>query len=376
MPWNTGIFARQYGSSGWANDKAAGTKIVASRHDVNDDDLATGINNCLTKDGQNAAAADLPMGGFKHTGVADATAVDNYATFKQVQNSTPTYLTGVAGTDTITAGASIAPAAYVAGQIFRFIPAGANTTTTPTLNVNGLGAKNITKNGTDALLVGDIKASTEHVVIYDGTRFQLLNPLAPLSAYATLDSTTVAGGDLLPIYDISATTNKAITVDNVRATVGGTFGTIWTSTSGTSNDWTIPSWARRITVIFNAVSLSGSSDILVQLGDSGGVETAGYVSTESRVTGLNTCAVVTSTAGFLTTLSNSARTLTGVMTVNQIDASSGLWIAGWNTQNSSPEAHSGAGSKTVSGPPVTTLRVTTANGTDTFDAGSVNVFVE
>ena len=55
MSWNgSGTFTRTLGSAAWVGDAAAGTKIVANRHDTNDTDLATGINNCVAKDGQNA----------------------------------------------------------------------------------------------------------------------------------------------------------------------------------------------------------------------------------------------------------------------------------------------------------------------------------
>jgi hypothetical protein len=64
------------------------------------------------------------------------------------------------------------------------------------------------------------------------------------------------------------------------------------------------------------------------------------------------------------------------MTLTLIDASSGLWLSAWNTSNTAPSAQSGSGSKTVSAAPLTTVRVGSANGADTFAAGSVNVFYE
>ena len=117
-------------------------------------------------------SANLPMGGFKHTNVAVASATTDYLRADQEQNSSLQYLTSVSGTNTITASASIAPAAYAAGQTFRFTSAGANTGAV-TLNVNGLGVKSITKNGATALAAGDIPASAVVTVTYDGARFQL-----------------------------------------------------------------------------------------------------------------------------------------------------------------------------------------------------------
>ena len=79
--WNgSGVFTRFYGATTWQNDVAAGTFIVANRHDDNDDGLATGINACLTKNGENAATADLNMGGFRLKSLATPTATTDATT--------------------------------------------------------------------------------------------------------------------------------------------------------------------------------------------------------------------------------------------------------------------------------------------------------
>jgi hypothetical protein len=133
----------------------------------------------LAYDGQTTPVANLPMGGYVHTNVGLATVRTNYPSAGQVQDGTLTYLTSVSGTDTITATAPISMSAYATGQVFRFISAGANTTTSVTLNINSIGAKNITKNGTTALAASDIPSGAVVMVIYDGTQFQL----ATLPAY-------------------------------------------------------------------------------------------------------------------------------------------------------------------------------------------------
>jgi hypothetical protein len=133
----------------------------------------------LAYDGQTTPVANLPMGGYVHTNVGLATVRTNYPSAGQVQDGTLTYLTSVSGTDTITATAPISMTAYATGQIFRFISAGANTTTSVTLNINSIGAKNITKNGTTALAASDIPSGAVVMVTYDGTQFQL----ATLPAY-------------------------------------------------------------------------------------------------------------------------------------------------------------------------------------------------
>jgi len=88
MAWSGGTFTRANGSTEWQDDAALGIGIEAAIHDAQDNDLATGINNCLTKDGQNTPTANLPMGGYKHTGVANATGSGQYTTYNQLQDNT------------------------------------------------------------------------------------------------------------------------------------------------------------------------------------------------------------------------------------------------------------------------------------------------
>lgn len=80
MPWSAGTYARLYGAAGWVDDRDAGTKILATRHDSHDQDLADGINACLKKDGTNAATADLNAGGFKITNLGTPSAGTDAAT--------------------------------------------------------------------------------------------------------------------------------------------------------------------------------------------------------------------------------------------------------------------------------------------------------
>jgi len=89
MAWSGGTFTRANGATEWQDDAALGIGIEAGLHDAQDNDLATGINTCLTKDGQNTPTANLPMGGFKHTGAGVATANGQYLTYDQVNDASP-----------------------------------------------------------------------------------------------------------------------------------------------------------------------------------------------------------------------------------------------------------------------------------------------
>ena len=155
------------------NPVVTGTVISSTWANNTLNDLGNAMTASLAYDGQTTPVANLPMGGYIHTGVGNALLRTSYPAAGQVQDGTITYLTSVSGTDTITATAPLSMTAYAAGQSFRFIAAGANTTTSVTININGIGAKNITKNGTTALAIGDIISGSVVTINYDGTQFQV-----------------------------------------------------------------------------------------------------------------------------------------------------------------------------------------------------------
>lgn len=168
----SGVFARLYS---WVADRDAAVNINATRLDAEMDGMATGLSNCVTKDGQTTITADLPMGGFKHTGVDDADARTQYAVVGQIQDGIYTYASVVGGTgDAITITLSPAITAYAVNQKFEFL-AGATNTTAATVNVNSVGVKSIVKSGSIALAAGDITQGDLITIIYDGTNFQLQN---------------------------------------------------------------------------------------------------------------------------------------------------------------------------------------------------------
>jgi hypothetical protein len=172
------------GATLWQDDRDDGDKIVDTRHDTHDQDIADGINACLCKDGQNAMTGDLDMNYSNTcTNVGIATALDEYVTVGQVQDGS--LLWGGTATDGGVAGVNyditvpVAPSAYAAGQMFRFIANNSNGGAA-TLNVNALGDKNILRqDATSNLEASDIVADGIVDVVYDGTQFLLLNNEAP-----------------------------------------------------------------------------------------------------------------------------------------------------------------------------------------------------
>lgn len=175
--------------------------------------------------------------------------------------------------------------------------------------------------------------------------------------------------------EINLQSNGSTKLTVASTGVSGTLvqGTAVASTSGTSIDFTgIPSWVKRITVMFNGVSTNGTSFVQVQLGDSGGIETSGYTSQATGgITGIVTS---TSTTGFNIDNSNSTASSArnGSMVINNI--SGNIWIAA-GVQGDGSRTMMFAGSKELSAT-LDRIRITTVNGTDTFDAGSINIQYE
>lgn len=151
-------------------------------------------------------------------------------------------------------------------------------------------------------------------------------------------------------------------------------GTAVASTSGTSIDFTgLPSWVKRVTVVFDGVSVSSTSSILVQLGDSGGVENTGYSGGGTRV-GSTTLAAAAFTSGFGFNNTTAASTFGGSLFISLL--SGNTWTASGTIGGSSTDIMCATGgSKTLSAT-LDRVRITTASGTDTFDAGTINILYE
>jgi len=196
------------------------------------------------------------------------------------------------------------------------------------------------------------------------------------SGFTELTAPAVAGSNTLTLPTGNGTADQAL-VTNGSGTLSFadrgrmTLGTAVASTSGTSIDFTsIPSYVKRITVMFNGVSTNGNSNLLVQIG-AGSVTTSGYVSGAWTANVNNT----TATNGYLITVINAAATI----------YHGNIFICGFGS-NTWVESHAiggqtsgynsvGGGSVTLSGA-LDRIRITTVNGTDTFDTGSINIMYE
>ncbi|QKC90005.1 hypothetical protein EB230_17515 [Mesorhizobium sp. NZP2234] len=157
---------------------------------------------------------------------------------------------------------------------------------------------------------------------------------------------------------------------------GRTVATAVATTSGVAIDFTgIPSWASIIHVAYAGVSGSGTSMLLLRLGTASGVETTGYVGASVYAAGTGASSVGTNpTSGFaLTGNAVASEANSGVVTLTLLDAATNQWACGISFANNSV-AYSGGGGghKTLAGA-LDRVRLTTLNGTDTFDAGKINI---
>jgi hypothetical protein len=184
---------------------------------------------------------------------------------------------------------------------------------------------------------------------------------------------TISGDS--PNLTSASLTTPTLTSPTFAGTPSGSIITSMTaqaSTSGTSIDFTsIPSWVKRITVMFDSVSTNGTSAKIVQIG-SGSVTTSGYLGT-SVYTGASTGGS-TYTTGIGIADGSAADNIMGTCVICLLG--SNTWVASVCTGRSSNAYGFLGGARLALGGTLDRVRITTVNGTDTFDAGSINILYE
>lgn len=150
-----------------------------------------------------------------------------------------------------------------------------------------------------------------------------------------------------------------------------TLGSTQATTSGSQFDFTgIPSWVKRVTVLFDAVSTDGTGNYSVQLGTAGGIVTTGYVSTLGTLTNATSPEITNTTTAFGIRVSSAAALVSGNMVIENIDGNT--WVANHNLKRSTVSICVGNGDITLAGA-LTQLRVSSG---DTFDGGQLNLLYE
>ena len=299
-------------------------------------DLATAMTGSLASDGQTTATGNLKMGNNRITGLADGIAASDAATVNQVPSGALFLLKASNLSDVANATTSRTNLVAAKSGANSDITSLTGLTTPLTVAQGGIGAATLAAN---------------NVLLGNGT--SALQVVAPSTA-----------GNVL-------TSNGTTWTSATPAAYPLTSGTAVASTSGTSIDFTsIPSWVKRITVMFDGVSTNGSSIVCIQLGDAGGIETSGYnggATNQSPTYTANTVGLNLVGGG------NASAAYMGQAILTQISGNN--WVLSAGVQISLSNLSAAGGSKTLSDT-LDRVRITTVSGTDTFDAGSINILYE
>jgi hypothetical protein len=258
----------------------------------------------------------------------------------------------LAGVDRVSAGVS-----YPDGSV-----------TTPAITFDAQTTTGLYRSGSNQLAIA---LNSLNPVTFTTTGLQLNGAT---SGTVTLAAPAAAGGNTLTLPTSNGSTYQILrngaTAGSLEFTDKIVSGTAQNSTSGTSIDFTgIPSWVKRVTVMFNGVSTNGVSNYLVQIGSSS-VDTTGYTSGSY---GTNNSGL-TATAGFVIVISGATYNFYATTILTLVNGNN--WMSTHHgVLHGSTVSIIGGGAKTLSGT-LDRVRITTVNGTDTFDAGSINILWE
>jgi len=327
------------------NPVVTGTTISSTWANNTLTDIATALTGSLAADGQTTATGNLKMGNNRVTGLADGIASTDAATVNQIPSGALFLLKASNLSDVANATTSRTNLVAAKSGANSDITSITGLTTPLTVAQGGIGAATLTANN---VLLGNGTSAPQ--VVAPSTSGNVL----------TSDGTT---------WTSSAPASYPLTS-----------GTVVASTSGTSIDFTsIPSWVKRITVMFNSVSTNGSSTMMVQLGDSGGIETSAYSGAATGIGAGGGVAQSSLSTGFQlcdNLNSSSSATWSGSMTISQLSSSSNIWsTSGTFGRGDSAVTGMVGGVKGLSAT-LDRVRITTIGGTDTFDNGSINILYE
>lgn len=230
MPFNgSGTFVRL---RNWVNDATAGIRIRADYHDSEDDNFASGLSQCITKDGQTTITGNQPMATYRHTNVGAASSITDYLRYDQGQLGKIVWAIAGGTANALTASYTPSTTTPVDGQLYYVRATAANSTTTPTFSPDGTTARTITKNGNQALEAGDINGAGHELILryrLSDTKYELLNPKSVSSniansqlsnmAEATIKGRASGGGTGAP-QDLTAAQVRTIVGNATDTTVG------------------------------------------------------------------------------------------------------------------------------------------------------------
>lgn len=182
----------------------------------------------------------------------------------------------------------------------------------------------------------------------------------------------LTAGDGISLTEGSDGANETLAI---ATTAKLTLGTEQATTSGTEIDFTsIPSWVQKITLLWEGVSLSGTATFHLQIGDSGGIETSGYTGGGQRLEFVGATVTNVSAGGGAAIAfgeGNASYVYHGAINLYLKDATNNTWVVDGRLVNGNVIWWLD-GYKSLSDT-LDRVRITTSNGTDTFDAGSMNI---
>jgi hypothetical protein len=260
---------------------------------------------------------------------------------------------GTSGTYTLTPNPAIT--SYAAGQRFN-VTFNAASAATNTINVSALGAKSLKMYNSAGTKINAVFALNQVAdIIYDGTDFVILNILQGGLASPTITSPVIAG-----------------TPSGVGTLTSGTAQSL---TTAAVNFTSIPSWAKRITIMCTGLSTNGTSPPLIQLGTGATptYATTGYIGTTDMWQSVVSVTSISSGINLFGTAVAAASTYQGCITLTLM--SGNTWFATFvGSQTDSARLALTTASISLSGT-LTAIRFY-INGTQVFDAGSANIMYE
>jgi hypothetical protein len=321
------------------NPVVTGTTISSTWANNTLTDIATALTGSLAADGQTTATGNLKMGNNRVTGLADGIASTDAATVNQIPS----------------------------GALFLLKASNLSDVANATTSRTNLVAA---KSGANSDITSITGLTTPLTVAQGGTG----------AATLTANNVLLGNGTSAPQFVAPSTTGNVLTSNGTTWTSAAgayalTSGTAVASTSGTSIDFTsIPSWVKRITIMFDSVSTNGTTQPLFQLG-AGSVTTSGYVTTSTRLQDSVSPAVASSTAGFILNGGSASNAISGAIQISNLTGN--VWVAQgvFAATAVSTLSFTSSGISTLSGT-LDRVRITTTGGTDTFDAGSINILYE